>query len=182
MTNKGFTLIELLAAIAIIGLLAAIIVPNIGKRSPKESRAKTLAKLNGMVQLAWRNAIVTNKIHSIKFNLKDGAISVEIATGKYKKGEPTFKPLDRSYISTEMAWPNNLEVKQFIIEGKDEIKIRGRTDISSWFYIMPDGLAQDVIVNFIDTKDLQPDEQPKTFGLVLNPFNAQFKVYDTFQK
>jgi hypothetical protein len=42
-------------------------------------------------------------------------------------------------------------------------------------------MAQDVVMNFIDTKDTQ-DGKPLQVGLVLNPFTAQFKTYDTFQK
>jgi hypothetical protein len=50
-----------------------------------------------------------------------------------------------------------------------------------WFYVIPGGMAQDVIINFIDTKDLY-NNAPRSVGLVLNPFSAQFKIYDTFQK
>ncbi len=182
MARKGFTLFELLAVIAIIGLVATVIVPNLGKRSPSEQRRATLAKLNGLTQLAWKNALISNELHKVKFNLKDGIITVEKPTGQYKEGQPVTKPLERDYANSDMQWPERLEVKQFIIEGTDEIKVKGRSDISAWFFIMPDGLAQDVIINFVDTKDLRPDGQPKKFSLVLNPFNAQFSVYDAFQK
>ena len=47
---------------------------------------------------------------------------------------------------------------------------------------MPDGMAQDVIINLVDTKDFLPDESARPVGLVLNPFSVQLKEYDTFQK
>ncbi len=47
---------------------------------------------------------------------------------------------------------------------------------------MPDGLTQTVTMNFLDTKQLNAAGKPRQFGLVLNPFNAQFKVYDGFQR
>ena len=43
-------------------------------------------------------------------------------------------------------------------------------------------MTQDVIINFYDTKDVLPDESPRPVGLVLNPFSAQLKEYDTFKK
>jgi len=183
MHNKGFTLFELLVVIAIIGTLATVIVPTFMRRSPIYERRAVIAKLNALTRLAWQNALIENKIHKVKFNLEEGEVSLEITKGQYEKGEPTFKPLERTYIDTHFDWPENLEIKQFFLEKTDEIRLRGgRTDLSLWFFVMPDGLAQDVIINFIDTKDLLPDGRPKPFGLVLNPFSVQFKEYDTFQK
>ena len=52
---------------------------------------------------------------------------------------------------------------------------------SVWFYIIPEGMTQDVVLNFIDTNDAY-DGHPRQVGLVLNPFTAQFKEYDEFQK
>ncbi len=80
------------------------------------------------------------------------------------------------------AWPKNLEIKNFYVEGSDEMeRIAGRPDGKIWFFVVPSGLAQNVIINFIDTLD-RVNNKPRTIGLVLNPFSAQFKVYDTFQK
>jgi hypothetical protein len=42
-------------------------------------------------------------------------------------------------------------------------------------------MAQNVVINFLDTQDLR-DDQPRQVALVLNPFTALFKTYDTFQK
>lgn len=183
MHRKGFTLLEIIVAVAIIGLVSAIVIPNFMRRAPSYERQEAIANLNALTQLAWQNALIEDKIHKIKFNFKTGQVSLEIATGEYEKGEPTFKPLERMHISTEFIWPEHLEIRQFIVEKFDEMaRFIGKRTETVWFFIMPDGLAQDVIINFIDTKDQLPDGRARSGGLVLNPFNVQFKEYDTFQK
>lgn len=186
MQAKGFTLLEILVAVAIIGLTAALVIPNFMGRTAKYARRETIAKLNALTNFAWRNALIDNKIYKVNFNLKAGQpsiISIEVETGIYEKGEPTFKSVDRAYTDTEFEWPEHLEIKQFLIEKFDEMsRFRGRKTESVWFYIMPDGLTQDVIINLVDIKDEMSDGRPRPVGLVLNPFSAQFKVYDSFQK
>jgi hypothetical protein len=83
---------------------------------------------------------------------------------------------------TECMIPDQIIIKQFFIEGFDMMAKFGRSKSKSvWFYIMPEGMVQSVVINFVDTKDTQ-DNQPPSFGLILNPFTAQCKIYDTFQK
>ena len=74
------------------------------------------------------------------------------------------------------------QIKQFNIEGFDEMSRYGvgRKTTEMWFYIMPDGLTQEVTINALDTKDLK-NNKPRPFSLVLSPFSAIFKYYDTFQ-
>jgi len=182
MHSKGFTLLELLIVIAIMGFMAVIVIPNFMRRAPGYERQDTMAKLNALANLAWQNALIENKIHKIKFDFNAEKVSLEIETGEYKKGEPIFKPLERTYLNTEFSWPEHLEVKNFFIEKRDAMKEFMTGARAVWFFIMPEGLTQDVIINVIDTKDLLPDGKPRTIGLVLNPFNAQFKEYDTFQR
>ena len=57
----------------------------------------------------------------------------------------------------------------------------GTTD-NVWFFIIPDGLTQEVTINFVDYDDMLPNGDARQFGLVLNPFSAQFKLYDTFKQ
>jgi prepilin-type N-terminal cleavage/methylation domain-containing protein len=183
MFRKGFTLLEIIVAIAIIGLISAIIIPNFMRRAPSYERQEAVANLNALAQLAWQNALIEDKIHKLKFNLKTGRVFLEIATGEYGKEEPTFKPLERMHVSTEFIWPEHLEIRQFIVEKFDVMTLYvGKRSETVWFFIMPDGLAQDVIINFFDIKDQLPDGKARPIGLVLNPFNVQFKEYDTFQK
>jgi len=181
-THKlGFTLLELLIVFIIIGMIAAVTITNFRGRTPMHERNAALAKLNGLTRFAWQNALTENKMHRVAFQIP-GDVSLLIATGYYKGDEQVFIPLERDYADTTLEWPEQLEIKQFLIGQKDAMKEISGSKGTIWFVVMPDGLAQDVIINFVDTKDLLPDGTPKKFGLVLNPFSSQFTLYDSFQK
>jgi len=185
-TNKSaFTLIELLVVIALIGIMATIVVPNFRNRSPKRERQLFIGQINGLTRFAWQQALITKKLHAIVFDFKNNQVRVEQATGTIKDGMPELKPLKRTYIKTAAPIPKTIQIKNFIIEGFDEItkSVGGASEAyETFFFIPPDGLTQAITINFIDTKDVNAARKPRQFGLVLNPFTAQFTTHDSFQK
>ena len=48
-----------------------------------------------------------------------------------------------------------------------------------WFYIMPDGTSQSIIIN-IEEQELN-DVSNNLFALSINPFYSQVTEYETFQ-
>lgn len=182
--NRGFTLLEILIVVAVLGILAAAIVPNFRNLLPGRERKLFIGKLNGLMHTAWQRALVERKLQKISFDFDKRSIWLESATGAIKEGNPEFARAKGSYVSTLLKIPKVIDVKNFIIEGFDEMGRygSGRKTTESWFYIIPDGMAQAVTINFLDTSNLNAAGKPRQFGLVLNPFNAQFKVYDAFQK
>ena len=181
--QSGFTLLEILIVVLIIGVLGAVITPNLQRTTPRYEREEFIARFNALTQLAWQQALSTNKIHQVSIDINKRSIFLLSDTGeKDRSGEPVFKPLTGLVQDTSLSIPSQIVFKQFFIEGYDMMAkfTRAKTD-EMWFYIIPEGMAQDVIVNFVDTKDTR-DDDPRPVGLVLNPFSAQFKVYDSFQK
>ena len=179
----GFTLIELLIVIGIIGMLGAAVAPLLQRSNPRYERELFIARFNSLVQYGWLQSLIQNKVHRITVDIGKKIITLTVDSGeKEKSGEMAFKPIEKPVQDTECVIPDQIVVKQFFIEGHDMMTKFGRSKSASvWFYIVPNGMVQNAIINLNDTKDLQ-DDKPRVVGLVLNPFSALFKTYDTFQK
>jgi|SRR5438445_3205548 len=181
--NRGFSLLEILVVIAIIGVLGVLIMPNLQRSTPRYERQEFIARFNTLLQYAWQHALVTHTTQQISVDVGKKMITLLTESEeKDKSGEMAFKPIADAVRDTTCPIPDQFTIKQFFIEGFDMMaKFSRRKAASVWFYIIPDGMVQDVIINFIDTKDMQ-DNKPLQIGLVINPFTAQFKEYDAFQK
>jgi len=179
MTRSGFSLLELLVAIALIAAVAAIVIPNINFKTPKQEREQFIISLNNLVKRAWQHAVTSQNVSKLEFDFskENRKITILENTGKKdEEGNLLFKPIEHKYRETTLAIPSQVSVKNFYIEGFDEVtKYQSGRQVTTWFFITPEGLSQSVIVNFFDTKS------KRSVGLVLYPFAVQFKVYDSFQ-
>ncbi len=180
---SGFSLLELLIVIMIIGILGTMIVPNFQRSTPRYERESFIARFNSLVQFGWQQGLLTHKTHRVTVDVGKKEISLTVESNeKDKSGEGLFKPLVNPVQDASFIIPDQIVIKQFFIEGFDMMaKFAQSKTASVWFYIIPDGMVQNVVINFNDTKDLLNDHV-RPIGLVLNPFSAQFKAYDTFQK
>jgi prepilin-type N-terminal cleavage/methylation domain-containing protein len=179
--KNGFSLIEILVVLGIIALLMTIVLPRFSSMLPGRDRKLFITNLNSLTRNAWQQALIQNKIHKVAVDFIARKMWLERETGVVKDNAPEFARVKGAYTMNSCIIPKNIEIENFIVEGYDE-KARSRTTYESWFYVMPDGLTQAVTINCIDKKQIGPGGRPAHFGLVLNPFNAQFKVYGSFQK
>ncbi|MCK5633145.1 type II secretion system protein [bacterium] len=187
MNKVGFSLLELMVAIVLIGLMAAIVVPRLTKKGPKEEREKFIQNINVLTRHALKNAITNQKNQRIEFDFspEKRIIFVTESSGKKdQEGKELFQPIKKSYSLQQLKIPSHFSFKNFYVEGFDEFSKAGsgRNVTGVWFFIVPDGLSQSVIINFVDTKERRVAGKLKSIGLVLNSFSAQFKAYDTFKK
>jgi prepilin-type N-terminal cleavage/methylation domain-containing protein len=184
MDNKsGFSLLEILIVVLIIGLLSSMIAPNFQRATPRYEREAFIARFNTVVQFGWQQALITHKLHRVTVDIGKSLITLMADSGeKDKSGEAVFKLITNAVEDITCPIPDQILIKQFFIEGYDMMTKHGRSGTkSAWFYIVPDGIVQNVVINCNDTKDTQ-DNKSRPVGLVMNPFSAQFKVYDAFQK
>ena len=161
----------------ILSVVATIVIPNILQRAPGYERKKFFSELNSLMAITWEHALRTNQLHRVVFDFDTRTINIEVETKNDETGKSSFTNISGVYRKTSYQWPENFEVREFFIEGLNEMK-GGKKVEKMWIFVTPEGLAQEVIINVMDVT--QSKEIP--LGLVLNPFIAQFKLYDTFQK
>lgn len=115
MNKKGFTLVELLVVVAIIGILAAILVPNVRQNLERAKVAKTKALISSLeyALTAYQNDFgkypTSYDLQGLFIALTEQAkTSYEPdadETRKYQRGDDYYS--DPSGIDTSSAWLNN---------------------------------------------------------------------------
>lgn len=176
--KQGFSLLEIMVVILLLGIVAAIVVPNLQQRVSGHKRKAFISELNTLMALGWQDALATQKIIRVFFDVEKRLVILESEEPGSIANEVVYKPITQTYRSNSYEWPQEIEIKNFFIDGVDELNQPERKTSFLWFYIMPEGLSQNVIINVEDSSQTQPIR----LGLVLNPFTVQLKEYDTFQK
>ena len=181
--HSGFSFLQLVIVIAIIALVGLVVVPNYSKRVPLAQRREFYESFNAIVRQAWARSLQTGHVHKILCNLKDCTVALEeqviVAD---KDGKPVFAPVALSYFAKKYEWPDYFEIKQFYVEGIDEIAKHNPENVMEdiWFFVVPEGMAQEVIINFVDTRETSNLFENQA-SLVLNPFRVQFQMYEEFK-
>src|SRR5579864_1833448 len=108
--KSGFTLLELLIVVLIIGVLGSVILPNLKRSTPRYEREEFIARFNALTQLAWQQALITNKICQISVdNGKKVIFLLVAAEEKDRSGNAVFKPPVGLVLDTSMAIPDQIE-------------------------------------------------------------------------
>lgn len=180
-SNHGFTIIEILVVLALIGVMTAVVLPNLMPSQPGQERKQFVTKLNELMRFSWQQAILTGNLQRVVVDIPNRTVQLQEADKFDKQGEPIFADMANSYLQTAVTWPEQLQIRNLYIEGFDEMSRSAAGASKAWFYIVPDGLTQRVTINMVDNNDLQ-DEKVVRMALVLNPYTAQFSVYDEFKQ
>jgi prepilin-type N-terminal cleavage/methylation domain-containing protein len=180
--RPGFSIVELVFAMVIMGLMLAVAIPNLFQRKPFYEQKAFVTALNAFMAEAWQRGLMTQKLQKIVFDLPQRKVFLEQETNQPDpQGGVQFAPVVVQYAPVAPSWPEAFEIQQFFIQGADELLSRTSTKHTIWFFVLPGGLAQEVVINMVDTRTQSDRNEGKKIGLVLNPFTVQFKTYDEFQ-
>jgi type II secretory pathway pseudopilin PulG len=181
--HPGFSFLQLVIVIAIIAIVGLVVVPNYSKRVPLVQRKEFHESFNALARQAWTRALQTGHVHKILFNFKERTVKLEEQViAMDRDGKPVFVSVALSFFAKKYEWPEYFEIKQFYVEGVDEIAKHNPENAMEdvWFFVVPEGMAQEVIINFVDTRDTS-NLLESQISLVLNPFRVQFQMYEEFK-
>ncbi len=181
----GFGLLEIVIALAIIGILASLVGPAFFKRAPAQERKVFIAALNTIIAETWTRALLNRRIQKIIIDPEKHEIRFEQFVNEPTKADATQEALEtvKSEIFGSLyVYPKHIDIHNVFVEGIDEMTRHG-TDSAVhgvWFFIIPDGNAQEVIINYTDTKDVNFSIDGKNGSLKLNPFMVIFDEFDAY--
>ncbi len=182
-TKPGFSFLEIVVVLLILGLIGSVIIPNLQFRAADYQRKELVQKLGALVRAGWQQALQSQQLHRVWFDLKTKIVRLERVIEPRGEGQkPRYEPVNVAYATTQFTLPDAITIKQFFIQSSDALNQPGIKVESVWFYIVPEGLVQEVIINALDGNDIDPQGQAHQFSLIVNPFTAQLSLYESFSK
>src|SRR3989344_5615941 len=181
MANRsGYSFIEIMAVVLILALLMTVAVPRFSTRNATAERRAFGAHLNAMLNEALLCALKTGRVQRIYWDFKARTVCIEQSSDHVGlDGKIAFSPVKLTYMSSKMMWPAKFEFRECIVQGIDQFAERGVENTNdAWFFVAPNGYAQEVTITIIDTSTADRDFEGVPFMLVMNPFTVQFKMYE----
>ena len=136
--NKpGFSFIEIIIAIALVGLLLSIAVPNVLGRRDAQERKAFVSAIDTVMSEVWLRGLQTGLIHKVNFDLEHRKIEVSQQTDKVDADKKTiFEPIILHFAPNTYQWPETFDIQQIYVQKIDEIASGGisRKTENVWFH------------------------------------------------
>lgn len=153
--RNGFTLLELSLVILIIGIVLALVLPNLGIPKAKLEKEREIQKISQTIKYLYNLSQVKNEEISLLFNLDEN---------KFWAISFTKEENEEEYLIPEKTLSSSLKIED-IIDSKGNKTTEG---IMSLIF-HPAGLVEPATVHFLDEKE-------KFYTLFINPLTGQSHV------
>ncbi len=169
-SNKsGFTLVELSVVLLIIGLIATILIPNIGRIGGDDIK-ESIRKVGGLVQYLYGEATIQKKNFYLNFDLEDGSYYITVGREDKEKGTVEMIPYKDDFVKKKYALPSSVKIEDIDTISRGKIS-EGKVTVT--FY--PEGFVDPTTIHFKNKSD---DEMT----LMLLPLTGDFKVFDGYKE
>ena len=174
---SGFTLMELMVVVVMIGIMTALIIPEMKGTYEDALLRSTGRKLMSVIQLANSRAITRSQIQRVRIDSKDGRVSIE---GGSAKGQANNASNDLPGGDGKLDTRITIEIKQAgeessespgaatsFVSGDDV----GKRSSEQTITLYPDGTADAVEIVLRDREGFR-------LGLRINPITARVQSLD----
>lgn len=181
MQNKqpGISFIEILVILLLISIATSFVIPRFLSNKPRAAQKKFFTEFSTLLSDTVFQAVTNKTVYQIYFDLNKQIIMIKKYNPKIMTDNKhlKFEPIPKDVFKNQISLPSTFSIKNFFVQDKDEFTSGMKMD-DAWFYVMPDGNSQAVIINMNDDSD---DRETK-FSITINPFYSQVTLHDTFQK
>ena len=157
--KKGFSILEILVVLAIVGALAATLIPLMFRNKPTENWTHVLTEFNNVASLAVQASIEQNKVCRLTVEKNSdggGTFSASIQKVGFPSGEdrlrkgvgakthkPVYEALSGTFIKDVFTLSKNISIADVWTPNKEsEDGSPGKS-----CFIMPRGLTQKLIIH-----------------------------------
>lgn len=170
--NNGFTLLELSLVILVIGIILALVLPNLGIPKAKLEREKEIGKISQTIKYLYNLSQVQNEEISLLFDLDGNKFWAIPFTGKDDDGiiRPALQEMAGEYLVPEKRLSSSLKIEDIINSEGNKIT-KGIMPL----IFHPSGFVEPATIHLIDGKE-------KFYTLLINPLTGQSHIEDGYLK
>ena len=183
-SRPGFTLIELMVVLALIGIMTAMIIPEMRGSYEDALLRATSRKLVNVMSVAYSRAVTVHQTHRVRLDRITHRYSIERRVAQ-PNGQSSFAPVRDlpggegemdARISIELRQPGNdfsdVADQDSLLAAKDDVSSRDRDET---IVFHPDGTA--------DAREIRlEDRQGFRLALRINPTTARVQIVELERK
>ena len=177
-SRSGFTLIELMVVVVLIGIISAMVIPEMRGTYEDALLRSTGRTLVDAFTIAYSQAITTSRLHRVRLDRKTGHYVVE-RTAREGEAETGFIPL-RDLPGGQGTLDIRISIQ---VRREDETAGPGEQSAPALAEAQPGGETEEVMAFYPDgTADsreiLLRDRQGFRLSLRINPITARVRVLE----